>query len=169
MIDDNGQVKGSILDWRSNSVRIIWPVQNPKRNTPFYGDSKWCCAGDAGVSFAGAGGGRCVLRSSDLFAVGTLLYDAITGRTPFAGSKLHRDRGKRASRRAPPPSKFNRMVPRELNFIVAKATRKETNKRYQSAKELIADLSAVKERLEEESGRHLSRELAATLSDTAER
>ena len=49
------------------------------------------------------------------------------------------------------------MVPPQLDFITLKALAKKTNRRYQTAKELIADLNAVKERLEEASGQTLIR------------
>jgi serine/threonine protein kinase/Tfp pilus assembly protein PilF len=92
---------------------------------------------------------------SDLFALGTLLYEAITGRTPFAGRSFIEIAANVLHVEPPPPSKFNRAVPRELDFIVLKALAKKPNKRYQSAKELIGDLNAVKERLEADSGQTL--------------
>jgi len=99
--------------------------------------------------------GGAVDGRSDLFALGTLLYEAITGRTPFAGNSFIEIAANVLHVEPPPPSKFNRAVPRELDFIVLKALAKKPNKRYQSAKELIGDLNAVKERLEEDSGQTL--------------
>ncbi|HEY8186289.1 MAG TPA: tetratricopeptide repeat protein [Pyrinomonadaceae bacterium] len=92
---------------------------------------------------------------SDLFALGTLLYESITGRTPFAGSSFIEIAANVLHVEPPPVSKFNDSVPRELDFVVAKALAKKPDKRYQSAKELIADLSSVKESLEQDSSETL--------------
>lgn len=94
---------------------------------------------------------------SDLFALGTLLYEAITGRTPFAGNSFIEIAANVLHVEPQPPSKLNSLVPRELDFIALKALAKKPNKRYQSAKELIADLNAVKDNLEETSGQTLIR------------
>ena len=93
---------------------------------------------------------------SDLFALGTLLYEAITGRTPFAGKSFIEIAANVLHVEPPPPSKFNDKVPGELDFIVLKALAKKPNKRYQTAREMIADLTAVKERLEEDTGKRSS-------------
>ena len=95
---------------------------------------------------------------SDLFALGTLLYEAIAGQTPFAGKSFIEIAANVLHVEPPPPSKFNEKVPRQLDFIVLKALAKKPNKRYQSAREMIADLTAVKERLEEDSGQTLIRQ-----------
>ena len=101
--------------------------------------------------------GGAVDGRSDLFALGTLLYEAITGHTPFAGRSFIEIAANVLHVEPPSPSQFNSMVPRELDFIVMKALAKKPNKRYQSAKEFIADLIAVRERLEEDSGQTLIR------------
>lgn len=95
---------------------------------------------------------------SDLFALGTLLYEAITGRTPFAGNSFIEIAANVLHVEPPPPSKFNTLVPRELDFITIKALAKKPNKRYQSAREFIADLNSVKDRIEEDSGQTLIRQ-----------
>lgn len=100
---------------------------------------------------------------SDLFALGTLLYEAITGRTPFAGGSFIEIAANVLHVEPPPPSKFNSSVPRELDFIVTKALAKKPDKRYQSAKELIADLSAVKDRLEDDSGQTLIKQTSPSV------
>ena len=96
--------------------------------------------------------GGAVDGRSDLFALGTLLYEAITGRTPFAGNSFIEIAANVLHVEPSPPSKLNSLVPRELDFITMKALSKKPIKRYQSARELIADLNSVKERLEETSG-----------------
>lgn len=99
--------------------------------------------------------GDAVDGRSDLFALGTLLYEAITGRTPFSGRSFIEIAANVLHVQPPPPSRLNSLVPRELDFITLKALAKKPDKRYQSAKELIADLNEVKDRLEEDSGQTL--------------
>lgn len=107
--------------------------------------------------------GGAVDGRSDLFALGILLYEAIAGRTPFAGRSFIEIAANVIHVEPPLPSKFNSSVPRELDFIVKKALAKEPNKRYQSAKELIADLNAVKERLEADSGQTLIKQTSPAM------
>ena len=101
---------------------------------------------------------------SDLFALGTLLYEAITGRTPFTGNSFVEIAANVLHVEARPPSKLNSQIPRELDFITLKLLQKKPAKRYQSARELIADLNAVKDRLEEGSGQTLIRRSTASLA-----
>jgi serine/threonine protein kinase/Tfp pilus assembly protein PilF len=101
--------------------------------------------------------GGAVDGRSDLFALGTMLYESITGRTPFAGNSFIEIAANVLHVEPPPPSKYNSLVPRELDFITLKALAKKPAKRYQSAKDLIADLNSVKDHLEEKSGQTLIR------------
>ena len=77
-----------------------------------------------------------------------VLYEAITGRTPFAGNSFIEIAANVLHVEPAAPSKFNSTIPRELDFIALKALAKKPGKRYQSAAELIADLNAVHENLE---------------------
>ncbi|MDQ3653252.1 MAG: protein kinase [Acidobacteriota bacterium] len=84
---------------------------------------------------------------SDLFALGAVLYECVAGRPAFSGVNpievcaqiLHVD--------PPPPSRFNSLVTPELDRITLKALAKRPEHRYQSARELVADLHAVRETL----------------------
>ena len=158
MIDDRGQVK--VLDFglakqlnkEQSSVsepdaRTLLSTETRSGivlGTPAYLSPEQALSGDVD--------GR-----SDLFALGTLLYEAIAGRTPFAGKSFIEIAANVLHIEPPPPSKFNDKVPRELDFIVLKALAKKPKKRYQTAREMIDDLNSVKERLEEETGQTLIR------------
>ncbi|HAF25121.1 MAG TPA: hypothetical protein DCK93_19815 [Blastocatellia bacterium] len=107
--------------------------------------------------------GGAVDGRSDLFALGTLLYESITGRTPFAGNSFIEIAANVLHVEPAPPSRVNPDVPRELDFITLKALAKKPAKRYQSAKEMIADLNAVKDQLEENSGQTLIRRTSPSL------
>ncbi len=101
--------------------------------------------------------GGAVDGRSDLFALGTLLYEAITGRTPFSGKSFIEVAANVLHVEPPAPSKINPSIPPQLDFITLKALAKKPNKRYQSAKELIDDLTDVKDQLEEVAGQTLIR------------
>ncbi len=107
--------------------------------------------------------GSAIDGRSDLFSLGTLLYETITGRTPFAGNSFIEIAANVLHVEPPAPSKINPMIPPQLDFIALKALSKKTSRRYQTAKELIADLNAVKETLEESSGQTLIRRTSPSL------
>jgi serine/threonine protein kinase len=81
---------------------------------------------------------------SDLFALGAVLYECLTGRRAFAGansveilaSVLHVDPAAAVA--------VNARVPPALDAVVAKALAKDPDARYQSAAEMLADLRAAR-------------------------
>jgi serine/threonine protein kinase len=100
---------------------------------------------------------------SDLFALGTLLYEAITGKTPFAGHSFIEIAANVLHVDPPPPSRINPTIPRQLDFITLKALAKKPAKRYQTAKEMIDDLDAVTDELEEKPGQTLIKRTSPSL------
>jgi serine/threonine protein kinase/Tfp pilus assembly protein PilF len=101
--------------------------------------------------------GASVDGRSDLFALGVVLYECITGRTPFAGANFIEIAANVLHVEPTAPSKINNQLPKELDFITLKALAKKPEKRYQSAKEFVQDLSALRDQLEEDSGQTLIR------------
>ena len=86
---------------------------------------------------------------SDIFALGTLLYECITGRPAFSGKSTIEIIAQVIHVSPPPPSTINKSVPPELDRIILKAMAKEPGARYQSADELRADLLAIHSSLED--------------------
>jgi serine/threonine protein kinase/cytochrome c-type biogenesis protein CcmH/NrfG len=80
---------------------------------------------------------------SDLFSLGALLYESVTGRPAFAGATVVEIAAQVLHVMPPPPSEFNRLVPAELDRITLKALAKRPEERYQKAEDLIADLRAL--------------------------
>jgi eukaryotic-like serine/threonine-protein kinase len=98
---------------------------------------------------------------TDLFSLGSTLYEMATGRPPFGGSNTA-DVCEAVLNTAPEPvSKLNPQVPAELERIVGKCLQKERASRYQRASDLAADLEQVKRRRDSgEAPRHKARQWA---------
>jgi serine/threonine protein kinase/Tfp pilus assembly protein PilF len=107
-----------------------------------------------------ARGGQ-VDRRSDLFALGALLYECITGKPAFAGTGVLEIAGQVLHVEPPPPSSVNPRVPKELDRITMKALAKKPEARYQSAEEMLADLRAAHAALSDED-KQLTERLAAS-------
>jgi serine/threonine protein kinase/Tfp pilus assembly protein PilF len=99
---------------------------------------------------------------SDLFSLGALLYECIAGKPPFFGGSPVEICAKVIREDPTPPSRLNSSVTREMDRIVLKALAKKPEVRYQSADEMIADLSAVEESVSRGSGRTVTRLISST-------
>ena len=80
---------------------------------------------------------------SDIFSVGSMLYECLTGHAPFAGGSILEICSNVIHLQPQAPSKLNPNVPTELDQINLKALAKEPDGRYQSADELRDQLLAV--------------------------
>jgi serine/threonine protein kinase len=101
--------------------------------------------------------GETVDGRSDLFALGAVLYESITGKMPFPGNTLIEIASKVLQVDPEPPSSINKAIPTQLDFVTLKALAKKPEKRYQSAAEMAADLNLVSELLLDESSQTLIR------------
>jgi serine/threonine-protein kinase len=85
---------------------------------------------------------------SDLFSVGVILYEMVTGKPPFNGEDVTSVMFQILNFVPPPPSSVNPEVPEMLDFIVAKAIAKAPADRYGSTRELASDLRDCQRRLQ---------------------
>ena len=81
--------------------------------------------------------------TSDLYSIGVILYEALTGRVPFEAESPVAVALKQISETPRRPSELNPQVPPALDAVVLKALAKDPLNRYQSADEFIAALDAA--------------------------
>ena len=81
-------------------------------------------------------------RRSDVFSVGIVLYELLTGERLFVGESDFSTLEKVRNVEIMPPSTYNRKIPEELEQIVLKALAKDVDDRYQTAMDLHDDLQS---------------------------
>src|SRR5512135_931436 len=86
--------------------------------------------------------GKLTDQRSDIFSLGVMLYEMLTGQPPFLGENVNAIMYQTLNAIPQPPSALNAAVPEILNFIVAKALAKDLEHRYQSALDFANDLRA---------------------------
>jgi len=82
-------------------------------------------------------------QRSDLYSLGIILFEALTGRVPFEGDTPLSIAIKHKTERPPDPRKLNSQIPEDLNSLVLKCLEKDKEKRYQTAAEIIAELDKI--------------------------
>jgi beta-lactam-binding protein with PASTA domain/predicted Ser/Thr protein kinase len=87
--------------------------------------------------------GARVDQTSDLYSVGVVLYEMLTGQVPFTGDTPLEIAMKHLSEVPAPPSELRPEVPHDLDSVVLRALAKDPAERYQSADEMDADLARV--------------------------
>jgi serine/threonine protein kinase/Tfp pilus assembly protein PilF len=102
---------------------------------------------------------------SDIFSLGILIYEMLTGRQPFEGETASDVIISILQKKPRPIARFSQDVPVEIERIVGKALSKDREERYQTIKDMLIDLKRLKRSLEfeeetsDEHEQHLSRQL----------
>src|SRR6476619_2370657 len=87
--------------------------------------------------------GAPVDQRSDLYSIGIVLYEMLTGKVPFSGDAPVEIAMKHLTAVPEPPSKSRPDIPHDLDAIVMRALAKDPEQRYGSAEEMDADLARV--------------------------
>ncbi len=80
---------------------------------------------------------------SDLYSLGIVLYEMLTGEVPFTGDAPVEIAMKHLSAIPEPPSNIRHEVPHDLDAVVLRALAKNPDQRYASAEEMDADLARI--------------------------
>lgn len=87
--------------------------------------------------------GNVATAQSDIYSLGILIFEMITGQIPFKGESAVAIALKHLQEELPEIDKYREKVPQSVKNIVLQATMKNPNERYISSKELFNDLSTV--------------------------
>ncbi len=85
-------------------------------------------------------------QRSDIFALGLIFYELLTGKMPFAASSAIASLLKRTQERAIPVSDIDAQIPGALSGIVSKCLERDVNQRYQNVSAILADLNTWRDK-----------------------
>ncbi|MFX1538453.1 MAG: protein kinase, partial [Promethearchaeota archaeon] len=84
---------------------------------------------------------------SDIYSLGIIMYEVVTGEVPFKGDSAISTALKHKTELPKDPRELNSQLPKELSAIILKCLKKNRDKRYKNTKELLSDLNAIEKRI----------------------
>lgn len=94
--------------------------------------------------------GKPITAQSDIYSLGIVLYEMLTGHVPFDGNTAVAVAMMHVEKTPPPLSTFVDGLPECLQRVIDKALAKDLTKRYATAGEMWQDLKAIKNKMEKE-------------------
>jgi beta-lactam-binding protein with PASTA domain/tRNA A-37 threonylcarbamoyl transferase component Bud32 len=132
MLDSRGEVK--VTDF--GIARVVSTAETVAQTAAILGTASYLSPEQAQ--------GQPVDARTDLYSLGCVLFEMLTGRAPFQGDSPVAVASKHVLEQPVPPSKLNRDVSPDLDAVVLRALAKNPANRYQSAEEFRADLERVR-------------------------
>jgi serine/threonine protein kinase len=109
--------------------------------------------------------GKSIDRRSDLFALGIVLYELLTGERPFSADSERSILEAVRECRVRPPRALNPRIPDRIEAVVLKALERDPDDRYQDAAELLRDLERVLRERQAPAAPELARLMAVLFED----
>jgi serine/threonine protein kinase/Flp pilus assembly protein TadD len=82
-------------------------------------------------------------QRADIYSLGVILYEMVTGKVPFEGDTAFSIGVKQKSEIPRPPKEINEQIPDDLNRVILKCMEKEKENRYQGVSELHSELMSI--------------------------
>lgn len=109
-------------------------------DTPIMTSTRLCGTPSYMAPEQAAGDSSSLQPTVDIYSLGAVLYELLTGRPPFSAESSDETRRQVMTEEPVPPSRLNSRVPRDLQTICLKCLQKDPARRYQSAAKLADDL-----------------------------